>query len=88
MITEPKSLRDIWKKMPTERHAPLVLEGAIWGDDRFCPHCGGLNWRRLRSASARPGLYQCATRECRKQFTVTTKTWAEGAVSVSFLAGS
>ncbi len=35
MITELKSLRDIWKRMPTERHARLFLEGAIWGDDGF-----------------------------------------------------
>jgi hypothetical protein len=34
MITELKSVRDVWKKMPTERHARLFLENAIWGDDR------------------------------------------------------
>jgi hypothetical protein len=68
MITELKSVRDIWKKMPSEHHARLFLEGAIWGDDRFCPHCGSLCSRPLRSASVRPGLYQCAERECRKQF--------------------
>ena len=30
MITELKSVRDVWKKMPTERHARLFLENAIW----------------------------------------------------------
>lgn len=74
MITELKSVHDIWKRMPTERHARLFLENAIWGDDRFCPHCGSLSSRPLRSASVRPGLYQCAERDCRSQFTVTTKT--------------
>ncbi|MBO9424722.1 transposase [Labrenzia sp. R4_1] len=34
--------------MPTERHAQLFLENAIWGDDRFCPHCGSLKSRPLR----------------------------------------
>lgn len=74
MITELKSVRDVWKKMPTERHARLFLEGAIWCHDRFCPHCGSLNSRPLRGVSVRPGLYQCAEKECRSQFTVTTKT--------------
>ncbi len=74
MITELKSLRDVWKKMPTERHARLYLENAIWGDDRFCPHCGSLSSRLLHGRSVRPGLYQCVEKECRRQFTVTTKT--------------
>ena len=74
MITELRSVRDVWKKMPTQHHARLFLENAIWGDDRFCPHCGSLKSRPLRSNSVRPGLYQCAERECRRQFTVTTKT--------------
>lgn len=74
MITELKSVRDVWKKMPTEHHARLFLEGVIWGHDRFCPHCGSLNSRPLRGISVRPGLYQCAEKECRSQFTVTTKT--------------
>ena len=74
MITELKSVRDVWKKMPTEHHALVFLENAIWGDDRFCPHCGSLDSRPLRSRSVRPGLYQCHERECRRQFTVTTKT--------------
>jgi hypothetical protein len=52
MITELKSVRDVWKKMPTERHARLFLEKAIWGDDRFCPHCGPKR-RRLRPLSLR-----------------------------------
>lgn len=74
MITELKSVRDVWRKMPTQRHARLFLENAIWGDDRFCPHCGSLNWRPLHSESVRPGLYRCVERQCRSQFTVTTRT--------------
>jgi transposase-like protein len=38
------------------------------------PHCGSLSSRPLRGTSVRPGLYQCAEKECRSQFTVTTKT--------------
>lgn len=60
--------------MPTERHARLFLENAIWGDDRFCPHCGGLSSRPLRGASLRAGLCQCAEKQYRSQFTVTSRT--------------
>lgn len=74
MITELKSVRDVWKKMPTERHARIFLEQAIWAGDRFCPHCGSLRSTRLRGDTTRAGLYQCAEKECRRQFTVTTKT--------------
>jgi hypothetical protein len=52
MIAELKSVRDVWNKMPTERHARLFLEKAIWGDDRFCRHCGPKR-RRLRPLSLR-----------------------------------
>lgn len=52
----------------------LFLKNALWGDDRFCPHCGSLSSRPLRGASVRPGLDQCLERECRSQFTVTTRT--------------
>ena len=37
-------------------------------------HCGSLSSRSLRSAPVRPGLYQCTEKECRSQFTVTTRT--------------
>ncbi|WP_430522469.1 transposase [Marinovum algicola] len=47
MITELKFVGDIWKKIPTQHHARLFLEGAIWGDSRFCPHCGSLSLRPL-----------------------------------------
>lgn len=56
MFTELKSVRDVWKKMPTERHARLFLENAIWGNDRFCPHCGSLGLHMQRSASPRAAI--------------------------------
>jgi len=74
MITELKSVRDIWKKMPSERHARIFLEAMIWPSGRHCPHCGSLSPTPIRGRSARSGLYQCSERECRLQFTVTTKT--------------
>lgn len=74
MITELKSVRDVWKKMPSKRHARIFLEEMIWPSGRHCPLCGSLSSTPIRGRSARPGLYQCAERKCRLQFTVTTKT--------------
>lgn len=76
MITELKSLTDIWRRMPSEHHARKFLEGLIWPDGRYCPHCGSVETSALRGKSCRPGLYQC--RDCRSQFTVTTRTPMHG----------
>lgn len=72
MITELKSIPDIWKKMPSEMHARRFLENIIWSTGRHCPHCGSVASSPLRGKTCRPGLYQC--RDCRLQFTVTTLT--------------
>lgn len=76
MITELKSIPDIWKRMPSEMHARRFLEGMIWSSGRHCPHCGSLSSTSLRGKRCRPGLYQC--RDCRLQFTVTTRTPMHG----------
>lgn len=72
MITELKSIPDIWKRMPSEMHGRRFLEGIIWSSGRFCPHCGSVSSTALRGRTCRPGLYQC--KDCRLQFTVTTHT--------------
>lgn len=72
MITELNSIPDIWKRMPSELHARRFLERIIWVGGRYCPHCGSVASSALRGRSCRPGLYQC--RDCRLQFTVTTRT--------------
>ena len=72
MITELKSIPDIWKRMPSEMHARRFLENLIWSTGRHCPHCGSVASSPLRGKTCRPGLYQC--RDCRLQFTVTTLT--------------
>lgn len=76
MITELKSIPDIWKRMPSEMHSRRFLEGIIWSTGRHCPHCGSVDSSALRGRSCRPGLYQC--RDCRLQFTVTTRTPMHG----------
>jgi transposase-like protein len=50
------------------------LEKLRWGDDRVCPHCGTVN---QSYATSKAGVYRCAAKECRKDFTVTTKSVME-----------
>jgi transposase-like protein len=62
----------------TEQDARQYLEGQLWQDGPFCPHCGVYAAPRKMSPEqsagthGRKGLYQC--RQCRKQFTVTVGT--------------
>ena len=48
------------------------LEGLMWPEGPFCPHCGSLNATRLAGTHHRAGLVQC--NDCRQQFTVTVGT--------------
>jgi transposase-like protein len=50
------------------------LEGLRWGGERVCPHCGTVN---ESFATKKPGVYRCRTKECRKDFSVTTKSVME-----------
>jgi transposase-like protein len=54
--------------------ARTYLEALRWGSERVCPHCGTVNESFLTS---KPGVYRCRTKECRKDFTVTTKSVME-----------
>ena len=51
------------------------LEGLRWGGERVCPHCGTVN--QSYTNAKKPGVYRCAVKECRKDFTVTTKSVME-----------
>jgi transposase-like protein len=57
-----------------EEAARAWFENLRWPDAVVCPHCGTLGRAYARS---RPGLYRCAEKECRKDFTVTTKSVME-----------
>jgi transposase-like protein len=50
------------------------LEALRWGADRVCPHCGTVN---ESFATKKPGVYRCRSKECRKDFSVTTKSVME-----------
>jgi transposase-like protein len=47
---------------------------ARWPDGPICPHCGTIDHAY---PTKRPGVYRCASKECRKDFTVTMKTVME-----------
>ncbi|WP_299296461.1 IS1595 family transposase [uncultured Erythrobacter sp.] len=59
-----------------EEAAFAYLEAVIWGDDKVCPHCGGVD--RITKVKANPakrirlGLWRCG--DCKKQFTVKVGT--------------
>jgi transposase-like protein len=50
------------------------LEALRWGSDRVCAHCGTVN---ESFATKKPGVYRCRVKECRKDFSVTTKSVME-----------
>src|ERR1700682_3111428 len=58
----------------TEEAARLWFENLRWPDDVVCPHCGSVGRAYARSKA---GLYRCAEKECRKDFTVRTKSVLE-----------
>jgi len=58
----------------TEEAARLWLENLRWPDGVVCPHCGSIGRAYARSKA---GLYRCAEKECRKDFTVRTKSVLE-----------
>lgn len=57
-----------------DNEARKVLEGILWPDGPVCPHCGVVNHAY---ATKRAGVYRCAEKECRKDFTVTMRTVME-----------
>src|SRR6202171_240015 len=57
-----------------DQEARKVLESLLWPDGPVCPHCGVIGHAY---ATKRPGVYRCAEKACRKDFTVTMKTVME-----------
>lgn len=51
--------------------ARKYLEGIRWPEGPICPHCGTVG---QAYATKKPGVYRCASKECRKDFSVTVGT--------------
>lgn len=62
------------KHFRDDEAARKFLEGVLWPDGPVCPHCGVIGHAY---ETKRPGVYRCAEKECRKDFTVTMKTVME-----------
>jgi transposase-like protein len=54
--------------------ARALLERLRWGGGRACPHCGVVDHS---FATKKPGVYRCAEKACKMDFTVTTGTVME-----------
>jgi transposase-like protein len=54
--------------------ARAMLESILWPDGPVCAHCGVVNHSYK---TKRPGVFRCAERACRKDFSVTMKTVME-----------
>jgi transposase-like protein len=54
--------------------ARQMLESILWPDGPICPHCGTVNHAYK---TRRAGVFRCAEKGCRKDFTVTMKTVME-----------
>ena len=57
-----------------DKAARKFVEGIRWPDGPVCPHCGTIDHAY---ATKRAGVYRCAEKECRKDFTVTMRTVME-----------
>ena len=54
--------------------ARAMLESILWPDGPVCAHCGVVNHSYK---TKRPGVFRCAEKVCRKDFSVTMKTVME-----------
>jgi transposase-like protein len=54
--------------------ARAMLESILWPDGPVCVHCGVVNHAYK---TRRPGVFRCAEKGCRKDFSVTMKTVME-----------
>lgn len=66
------SLARLRRQYPTEAACRHLLEELRWPQGPFCPHCGSYALWAINGNSCRAGLKEC--RDCRRQYTVTTKT--------------
>jgi transposase-like protein len=55
--------------------ARALIEKVRWPEGPICSHCGTIN--HAYAVKGRAGLYRCAEKECRKDFTCTTGTVME-----------
>lgn len=77
-LAKISTVHDMVEAFSDEGRCRQLLEAMVWSRGRVCPACGFRKSTALacrdEGGTARPGLYQCSSAECRLQFTVTTRT--------------
>lgn len=66
------NVEQLHRTFPDEESCRAFFESIIWPDGPVCPHCHSKYAWRLKSPKVRAGLHECG--DCRRQFTVTTRT--------------
>jgi transposase-like protein len=62
------------ERFHNEETARKYLEETRWPEGPICPHCGEIG---AAYATKKAGVYRCASKECRKDFSVTVGTLFE-----------
>ena len=62
------SVEQLLDMFPDEDAAARWFEKQRWGEGRYCPHCGGLDTYRTKSAKPQP--FRC--RDCKSYFSIRT----------------
>lgn len=73
-MKEFKSILTFQKHFDTEEKCRQYLEQQKWNGTPCCTHCGSVNVTRFKKDARR---FQCNEKQCRKQFSVLTGTFAE-----------
>ena len=84
------SIEQMLDIFPDEASAVQWFENIRWGEGRYCPHCGGMDTYRTKSAKPQP--FRC--RDCESYFSIRTgtvmahsnlplRTWAIGVYLMS-----
>ena len=67
-LSDIRTVDDMIVAFRNEDHCRQLLESMVWPDGRICPACGykrsiAIAGRDMGKRRARPGLYQCSSRE-------------------------
>ena len=70
------TLRELFKRFPNDEVAEQYFVETRWPEGPHCPYCGSTNVLHPAKHATMP--YRCREKECRKRFSVRTKSVMEG----------
>ena len=71
-VKETISLYEFFDRFPDEAAAVKYVESKRWPNGACCPHCASVRVSAVKSGKPMP--WRCKEKECRKHFSVRTKT--------------